>query len=192
MSQLEHIDIERLKSGDHHEFSLLIDLHAEKVYNMLCGLLRNENEAEDLTQEVFTTVFLTISQFKGDAKLSTWIYRISVNKFKEHVRNRSRKKRFGFLHSLDSVNASESLISNTPNPEGELENKERSEILIAAINQLPEKQFLAFTMHKIEGVSQQEIGLILNVSITAVESLIFRARKSLKQKLHRYYEENEL
>jgi RNA polymerase sigma factor (sigma-70 family) len=192
MSQLEHIDIERLKSGDHHEFSLLIDLHAEKVYNMLRGLLRNENEAEDLTQEVFTTVFLTISQFKGDAKLSTWIYRISVNKFKEHVRNRSRKKRFGFLLSLDSVNASESLISHTPNPEGELENKERSEIVFAAINQLPEKQFLAFTMHKIEGVSQQEIGLILNVSITAVESLIFRARKSLKQKLHRYYEENEL
>lgn len=192
MSQLEHIDIERLKRGDHHEFSLLIDLHAEKVYNLLRGLLRNEMEAEDLTQEVFTTVFLTISQFKGDAKLSTWIYRISVNKYKEHVRNRSRKKRFGFLFPLESVNASESLISYTPNPEGELENKERSEILVAAINQLPEKQFLAFTMFKIEGVSQQEIGSILNLSITAVESLIFRARKSLQQKLQGYYEENEM
>ena len=192
MSQLEHIDIERLKSGDPHEFSLLIDLHAEKVYNLLRGLLRNETEAEDLTQEVFTTVFLTISQFKGDAKLSTWIYRISVNKFKEHVRNRSRKKRFGFLFSLESVNASESLISNSQSPEGVLENKQRSEIVSAAINQLPEKQYLAFTMHKIEGVSQQEIGSILNLSITAVESLIFRARKSLQQKLQGYYEENEL
>jgi RNA polymerase sigma-70 factor (ECF subfamily) len=192
MSQLEHIDIERLKRGDPHEFSLLIDLHAEKVYNLLRRLLRDETEAEDLTQEVFTTVFLTISQFKGDAKLSTWIYRITVNKFKEHVRNRSRKKRFGFLFSLDSVNASESLTSNAPNPQGELENKERSEIVIAAINQLPEKQFLAFTMHKIEGVSQQEIGTILNLSISAVESLIFRARKSLQQKLQGYYLENEM
>jgi len=192
MSQLEHIDIERLKRGDPHEFSLLIDLHAEKVYNLLRRLLRDETEAEDLTQEVFTTVFLTISQFKGEAKLSTWIYRITVNKFKEHVRNRSRKKRFGFLFSLNSVNASESLISKTPNPQGELENKERSEIVVAAINQLPEKQYLAFTMHKLEGVSQQEIGSILNLSITAVESLIFRARKSLQQKLQGYYEENEM
>ena len=192
MSQLEHIDIERLKRGDHHEFSVLIDLHAEKVYNLLRGLLRNETEAEDLTQEVFTTVYLTISQFKGDAKLSTWIYRITVNKFKEHVRNRSRKKRFGFLFSLDSINASESLISKRQSPEVELENKERSEIVLAAINQLPEKQFLAFTMHKIEGVSQQEIGTILNISTSAVESLIFRARKSLQQKLQGYYEENEM
>ena len=191
MSETKHIDIERLKKGDNKEFSFLIDLHAEKVFNLLRGLLRNETEAEDLTQEVFTTVFLTISQFKGESKLSTWIYRISVNKFKEHVRNRSRKKRFGFMLSIDNVNASESLLAASQGPVEDLENKERSAVLYAAINQLPEKQHLAFTLHKIEGVSQQEICTILNLRITAVESLIFRARKNLQQKLQRYYEENE-
>jgi RNA polymerase sigma factor (sigma-70 family) len=192
MSPLEHIDIERLKKGDHHEFSLLIEMHAEKVYNLLRGLLRNETEAEDLTQEVFTTVYLTISQFKGDSKLSTWIYRISVNKFKEHVRHRSRKKRFGFMFSIDTLNSSESIIFPSQGPVEELENKELSAVLYAAINQLPEKQHLAFTLHKIEGLSQQEICTILNLRITAVESLIFRARKNLQQKLKGYYEENEM
>lgn len=191
MDQTEHIDIERLKSGDEHAFTLLIDLHAEKVYNLLFGLIRNEKDAQDLTQEVFTTVYLTISQFKGEAKLSTWIYRISVNKYKEHVRNRSRKKRFGFLFSLDQTGVSDVLVSESKDPAGELENKERSEVLYTAIHQLPEKQQLAFTLHKIEGLSQQEIGTVLNLSITAVESLIFRARKNLQQKLMHYYQENE-
>jgi DNA-directed RNA polymerase specialized sigma24 family protein len=79
MDQTEHIDIERLKLGDEHEFTLLIDLHAEKVYNLLLGLIRNDKDAQDLTQEVFTAVFLTISQFKGEAYLLGFIVFLSIN-----------------------------------------------------------------------------------------------------------------
>jgi RNA polymerase sigma-70 factor (ECF subfamily) len=96
------------------------------------------------------------------------------------------------MFSLDGVNAPESLEDKTPGPTAVLENKERYDALHAAINELPEKQHLAFTLFKIEGLSQQEISTILNLSITAVESLIFRARKNLQQKLKAYYEENEM
>ena len=73
----------------------------------------------------------------------------------------------------------------------ELEKKERSAILFSAINQLPENQKIAFTMHKIEGVSYEETAQIMNISLSSVESLMFRAKKNLKQLLGNYYEKNE-
>jgi RNA polymerase sigma-70 factor (ECF subfamily) len=73
----------------------------------------------------------------------------------------------------------------------ELEKKERSAILFSAINQLPENQKIAFTMHKIEGMSYEETAQIMNVSLSSVESLMFRAKKNLKQLLSNYYEKNE-
>ena len=73
-------EIEALKKGSQSAFNSLIQLFSQKVYNLSLGILQNDQDAEDVTQEIFTTVFLSINQFKGDSKLSTWIYRISVNK----------------------------------------------------------------------------------------------------------------
>ena len=73
-------EIEALKKGSQSAFNSLIQLFSQKVYNLSLGILQNDQDAEDVTQEIFTTVFLSINQFKGDSKLSTWIYRISGNK----------------------------------------------------------------------------------------------------------------
>ena len=72
-----------------------------------------------------------------------------------------------------------------------MENKERAAILFSAIKRLPEKQRLAFTMHKLEGISYEEIAQILNVTLGSIESLLYRAKQHLKQSLSDYYEENE-
>lgn len=84
-------DIEALKNGSQSAFSSLLSLFSQKVYNLCLRILQNEQDAEDVTQEVFTTVYLSIHQFKGDSKLSTWIYRISVNKFQEFIRKKTVK-----------------------------------------------------------------------------------------------------
>lgn len=186
---IEFDDIEALKQGDERAFHTLLDAFSEKVYNLCLSILQNQEDAEDCTQEIFTTVFLSVNQFKGNSKLSTWIYRIGVNKCQELIRKRSRKKRFGFITTLEKVENS----SQTPfyHPGIELENKERAAFLFEAIHRLPENQRIAFTLHKIEGFSYEDVSNTMNVSLSSVESLIYRARQNLKQLLGDFYEKNE-
>ncbi|MES2800382.1 MAG: sigma-70 family RNA polymerase sigma factor [Bacteroidota bacterium] len=189
MEDFEHIEL--LKQGDERAFTLLIDRYSKMVFNLSLQLLQNEKDAEDATQEVFTIVFLTAKQFKGDAKLSTWMYRIAINKCQEMIRARSRKKRFGFMTSIDTHENSSVSLTNFQHPGIELENKERITILFSAINKLPENQRIAFVLHKIDGLSYDEIAGGMETSLSSVESLIFRAKQNLKKLLSDYYEENE-
>lgn len=183
-------DIEGLKRGSKQAFDKLLDTFSKKIFNLCLSILQNQEDAEDATQEVFSTVFLSVTDFKGDAKLSTWIYRIAVNKCQEHIRKKNRKKRFGFLTSIDS--SEKALLSPSFfHPGVELENKERSAMLFAAINRLPENQKLAFTLHKIEGVSYEEVAETMKTSVSSVESLLFRAKQNLKKSLGTYFEKNE-
>lgn len=186
-------EIEDLKNGSQTAFTKLTSHYSIKVYNLSLGILQNQEDAEDVTQEVFTTVFLSIKQFKGESKLSTWIYRITVNKCQELIRKKSRKKRFGFSLPIESleINTGNSIKANFMHPGIELENQERAAILFNAINKLAENQKIAFTMHKIEGIPYDEIAVIMETSLSSVESLIFRARQNLKQLLASYYDENE-
>jgi RNA polymerase sigma-70 factor (ECF subfamily) len=184
-------EIEALKKGSQSAFNSLIATFSQKVYNLSLGILQNEEDAEDVTQEIFTTVFLSINQFKGDSKLSTWIYRISVNKCQEFLRKKTRKKRFGFIIPIDKTESTIQISSNFMHPGLELENQERGAILFAAINALPENQKTAFTLFNLESIPYEEIAQIMNTSLSAVESLIFRARQNLKKSLSDYYEENE-
>lgn len=182
-------EIRALQQGDGEAFHRLVAAFSVKIYHLSLSILQHAEDAEDVTQEVFTTVYLSIGQFQGDAQLSTWIYRITVNKCQEHLRKKSRKKRFGFLTSLDK--AEQTQPAAYLHPGTELENKERAAILFSAINRLPENQRLAFTMHKLEGIPYEAIAQILELSLSSVESLLFRARKNLKEWLSDYYEENE-
>lgn len=183
--------IDDLKRGNEKAFHALLDTYSTMVYNLALNILHNEKDAEDIAQEVFTSVFLTIHQFKGDAKLSTWIYRIGVNKCQELIRSRSRKKRFGFLTTLDKAETGTQLSANFNHPGIALENKERSALLFAALDRLPENQRIAFTLHKMDGIPYEEIAGIMSTSLSSIESLIFRARQNLKKILSDYYEENE-
>lgn len=181
--------IAALKQGRTEAYQLLVHSFSGKIYNLVFSILQNAQDAEDVSQEVFTTVYLSIGQFKGESRLSTWMYRIAVNKCQEQIRKRSRKKRFAWLTGL---NQAEEIVSMPfMHPGIELENKERAAILMRAIAVLPENQRIAFTMHKLEGISYEEIGQIMKVSLSSVESLIFRATRNLREKLRDYYEKNE-
>ena len=190
---LSQEEIEALKNGDQQAYKSLVDLFSRKVYNLCLSLLHNQEDAEDATQEVFSSVFSSINKFKGDSKVSTWIYRISVNKCKEIIRKKSRKKRFGFLVPLENIetHSPNHTQANFIHPGIELENQERAAILFGAINSLPENQKIAFSMHKLGGIPYDEIATAMGVSLSSVESLIFRANQNLRTKLAVYYSKNE-
>jgi RNA polymerase sigma factor (sigma-70 family) len=182
--------INKLKQGDESGFKSVMDMYQEMVYNTAIGIVQNTDDADDITQEVFVQVYLSIDTFKGESKLSTWLYRITISKALDHEKKKKRKKRFGLVQSLFGGDDNEQLHPVEFNHPGvQLERKEKAAELFRALKRLPDKQRVAFTLHKIEGQSYQEIAEIMNTSLYAVESLMGRAKTNLKKLLSGYYQE---
>ena len=182
--------IKLLKEGTNQAYGQLLDEYQQKVFGTCISFVPNQEDAEDIAQEVFIEVFNSVAKFKGDSKLSTWIYRISVNKSLEFIRKKNTKKRFGFMQSLmgeDTPIDRSSYFTEFNHPGIQLENKEKSEVLFAAINKLPEAQRIVYTLNKIDDLSYQEVSAITQKSISSIESLLFRAKKNLKELLYDYY-----
>lgn len=189
MSETEFIHL--LKNRNEQAFQQLIVEQRGRVFNTCLNFLQSREDAEDVCQDVFVEVLQSISKFKGESQLSTWIYRITVTKSLEFLRKKSRKKRFGFLQSLTEHSDFElNLSGNFDHPGIQLENKELSKILFAAIEKLPERQKVAFLLNKTENLSYSEIAEVLEISVSSVESLLFRAKQGLQKILGNYYENN--
>jgi RNA polymerase sigma-70 factor (ECF subfamily) len=166
-----------------------VENHKRMVYNTSLGIVQNTADAEDIAQEVFIQVINSIHEFKGDSKLSTWLYRITVTKSLDHLRAKKRKKRFAFVQSLFGENNELTAEQSTfVHPGVQLENKERAAVLFKALARLPENQKAAFILHKTEGLSYQEVAETLNISVSSVESLMFRAKNNLQKYLSDYYQ----
>lgn len=183
----------QLKARNQKIFEQLVRELQPKVFNTCLGLLQNEQDAQDTTQEVFISVFQSIHTFKGDSKLSTWIYRIAITKSLGLIRMKKRKKRFAFLQPFLKNEDGEfkSEVSHFYHPGVQLEEKERAAILFKAIDELPANQKTAFLLHKTEDLPYSEIAQIMNVSVSAIESLMVRAKQNLRRLLASYYEKNE-
>jgi RNA polymerase sigma-70 factor (ECF subfamily) len=180
--------VEALKAGDEAAFRELVETRQGLVYNTVLGLVQNAEDAEDVSQEVFIKVFESVRQFKGESAFTTWLYRVAVTTALEFLRKKKRKKRFAFLTSLfgDDQNP----LHDPPDfvhPGVQLDNREKAKTLFQAIQKLPENQRIAFTLHKVEGLSYQEVSDVMATTVAAVESLIHRARQNLKKTLQDYY-----
>lgn len=176
--------IQQLRSGDELAFKQLVEGCQDMVYNTALSIVHDASDAEDVAQEVFIQVYRSIDQFKGDSRLSTWIYRITVTKSLDLIRSRKRKKRFAFITSLFGPD-NEVLHDpvNFHHPGVALDQKEQAALLFRMIDQLPENQKTAFILLKSEELSYQEIAQVMDLSVSAVESLLFRARQNLRKLL---------
>ena len=181
--------IQKLKSGDNESFRIVVERYQKMVLNCSYKFVRNKEAAEDLTQDVFLEMLDSIKSFRGDSKLSTWIYRIAVTKSINYLKSAKRKKRFALVISLFGEDEVEKRIAAPEHsgPEKELENQDRSKILAWAIEKLPVNQKIAFTLSKYQEMSYEEISSVLNTSVPSVESLIHRAKKNLQARLYSYY-----
>lgn len=185
---------EKLRFGDEDAFRYVIDTHQKIALNACFRIVNNRETAEDLVQEVFIEVFRSIKNFRGDSKLSTWIYRIAVTKSLDYLKSMKRKKRFARLKSLFN-NEDEQLQLPAPeqsNPEKIFTDADRKKVLDWALNSLAENQRAAFTLSKYDELSYKEIAETMGTSVSSVESLIHRAKSNLKKKLKKYYEKKIL
>jgi RNA polymerase sigma-70 factor (ECF subfamily) len=187
--------LKNLIQGDPEAFETLITEYQDKVVNTCARFVYNMQDAEDVAQDVFVEVFQSVCKFRGQSKLSTWIYRISVTKSLDFVRKKTRKKRLGKVKSMFGLNSDEEeasidLPDPSPSPQATLETQEQAEILKIAIGDLPENQRTALILTTYEQLSQADVSLIMGNTVSAVESLIHRAKKNLRLSLQTYYEKN--
>ncbi len=181
--------IQRIAQGDCQQFRLLYDEFNKRVYNTVLSILQNEEEAEEIVQDVFLEVHQSARSFKGESSISTWIYRIAVNKSLDQLRFRRRKRRAAFLTNLFSSDSNEPIfqLADFQHPGVLLENKEKATILFKAIDRLADQQKAAFVLSQVEELPQKEISEIMKLSQKAVESLIQRAKANLRKELENFY-----
>jgi len=182
--------IEQLRQGNEPAFRWLVENYRNRVFHTVLNILQDTDEAEDAAQETFIQVFESIRSFKEESSLSTWIYRIAVHKALDKLRRRKTRQQ---LHKIlpwwmpDEKKSAGTLFRH---PGIVTENKEKAAVLFKAIESLPEKQKLAFTLIKVQGMNYEEACEILQQNIKAVESLISRAKVNLQKQLEGYYKKH--
>ena len=154
-------------------------------------MIPNREDAEELTQDVFIEAYKHIGSFREGSHIKTWLFRIALNKCYDHIKYSKRKKRHGIMQSLfDKQDNPIELSSNFQHPGIAIENKEHAKALYAALDTLPENQHTAFTLFEMRGLDYKQIAETMSISVSAVESLMSRARAGLRKKLQAYYTQN--
>lgn len=173
---------ERCAAGDSQACRELVQGHQRMVYHLALHLLGNPEDARDLSQDVFLTVFRSIHRFRGDSALQTWIYRIVVNQARNQQRWWRRRKRADQV-SLEAVFADPPAPAATTSPERALDRKELRRRLWGAMGRLPFEQRSVVVLRELHGMRYAEIAFSLGVSTAAVKSRLARARQTLRAEL---------
>jgi len=187
--------IGRIRSGNQDAFRSLVNTYQEKVMRTCMGFVHSAADAEDITQDVFLEVFRSMSRFREESELSTWIYRIAVNKSLNFIKSEARRKIFTYMGFYDPVESdlSGDLVSGKEScPD---EDMNRSELALAvqkALEGLPSGQRTAFILSRYDDLSNKEIAGIMQTSVASVESLLFRAKQNLQKRLLTFYKKNLL
>jgi RNA polymerase sigma-70 factor, ECF subfamily len=158
-------------AGAQAAFAELVQRHQDKVFNLAYRFSRNRQDAEDLAQEVFFKVWKYARTFKGRSAFSTWLYRLAVNT----CLNYRQKKKI----DPEPLPLLGDLQAKTTTAGEEIISRERESLLNKALNGLPVRQKMALILANFEGKSYEEIAVIMEVSLAAVETLLFRARQNL-------------
>jgi RNA polymerase sigma-70 factor (ECF subfamily) len=187
-STIEAEFIENLKAGDAAAFDTLVLRYSADIYALLFRLTEDAEEASDLTQETFLQSFKAIKNFRGEADLKTWLYRIAINESRNRFRWWKRRRR----EKTDSLDApvgenqtllSDTISSNNASPEDAILRREREKVLTKALRALPDIFREAVVLCDIEGLSYEEISVALEINIGTVKSRIARGREELRRKL---------
>lgn len=183
--------VKQFKKGSMEAFEELVSRYESKVFNLAMRFTRNQEDAEEVLQDVFTTLYRKIDGFEGKSAFSSWLYRIIVNAAFMKLRKRKQYTTIPIEELTPAVKAQFSerdIFIGTPADSALIKNELRS-ILHRAIGRLPERYRAVFILRDVDGLSNQEVGEILQLSIPAVKSRLHRSRLMLQRKLQGYYGE---
>ncbi|MGH7885379.1 MAG: RNA polymerase sigma factor, partial [Thermodesulfobacteriota bacterium] len=177
---------------DEDAFNELVSRHGEKIYRTAFRITRNHDAAEDILQNVFIILFEKLKNFRNESKFTTWLFRVASNASYMYLRTEnkvgSNELRLEDITRFDeSGNLIDAYLKDTESiPDKNVINKEMSELLEEAMNELDPKYKDVFHLRDVEGLSNQEVAEIMDLSVAAVKSRILRARNFMKDKLGDY------
>lgn len=187
-SSLDFALMARIGAGEHAAFRQLVERHQHAVIGTVAKMLGNPSDAEDIAQQVFLRIWRNAKHYRPDAKFTTYIFTITRNLVFNETRRRGRKKE---VSSDEREENSHRLLGDRPDrqPDAELLQAELQQAVDAAIATLPDAQRMAVVLRRYEQCSYEEIAAVLNLTVSAVKSLLFRARTSLRETLRRYLDD---
>jgi len=186
-AELEEKLLERLRARDERAFNELVKAYERRVFGLVFRMLSNRAESEDLTQEVFVQVFKAIGTFRGESKLSTWIYRIAVNLCKNRAKY-LRVRHAGEQDELEEMaerlplsQARNANVAQVARPDEAMAGRQVEEIVRQAISEVDENFRECLILCDVEELSYEEIAEITSLPVGTVKSRIFRARAQLRE-----------
>ena len=173
--------VRALRQGDQQAFNQLVRLYQAKIFNLTRSYVKDEEEAKDLTQDIFVTVYRSLHHLREDAKFGAWLYQLALN----HCRNRySRLKRRGFFTNLSLDDPDHPIpISQGETPERQLERRSVEQLVRGAIAAMPAAEKEILLLRDLQELSYEEISAILDIPLGTVKSKLNRARLALKDRL---------
>jgi len=176
--------VERVQRGDKNAYNLLVTKYQHKVANLVSRYVRNQCDVPDLVQEAFIKAYRALANFRGESAFYTWLYRIAVNCAKNHSVALGRKPPGTDIDVDDAefYDTGEALRENA-SPEKILLTEEIKKVIFDTMEQLPEDLRLAINFRELEGLSYEEIAVIMDCPVGTVRSRIFRARDAIEKKI---------
>lgn len=173
--------VKRACSGEQDAFCEIVETHKKKIFYLAFQLTGSTQDAEDLSQDVFLKAFRALANFKGEASLGSWLYRITLNTFLD------RKRKLSFKHERESQPLEEGIDAADPlNPEHHAQAQQIQQHIEAALAHLSPRERAVFVMRHYQELPGKEVGKLLNISEGTVKSLLFRGIKKLQERLSVY------
>ena len=185
--QEEQLLVDRCRRGDRESFAQLMRLHEKQIYNFTYRMLGSEGEAEDLTQDIFIAAFRGIRSFRGEAKFSTWLYRIALNQARNRIKYLSRRNFFvrqrrradyGVNTASESI---EALPDGAPTPEQWTMTRDLAAQVQECLNHIPPAARQILVLRDIQGFSYDELSEMLSLKPGTVKSRLHRARAAMRE-----------
>lgn len=179
-------DMARLNAGHDAALNAIMERHGERLFHYLLRQLDNETDANEVAQEAFVRVYLNRARFQTSQKFSTWLYTISTNLVRDRFRWRQRHPQISLEAESEDGNAvKDALPDGSASPSEATEAKERTQAVRGAVQALPEDLRTAVILYEYEGLAQAQIAAVMNCTVKAVETRLYRARAHLRQRLER-------
>lgn len=183
--EIDYELVKRAQAGEKAAFAILVAKYQNKVARLISTLVSDPSEVEDVTQDTFIKAYRSLATFRGDSAFYTWLYRVAINCGKNYLIRQSRRGIRKSEFDPDAVNADtvEEKLRDNETPERILLSKQIGETVDRALEGLPPELRIAITLREIEGLSYEEIAVVMECPLGTVRSRIFRAREAVSAKL---------
>ena len=179
--------VRRVQNGDVNAYNLLVLRYQHKVAQIISKFVTNHADVHDIAQDAFIKAYRAINSFRGESSFYTWLYRIVVNSAKTYLESNSKRKNHIDVDSeeFQSIDA-QGVLTSKESPDKIIESQELQQVILSAMKELPEELRQAIMLREVEGMSYEDIAVMLKIPVGTVRSRIFRARQFIEEKMSKF------